>query len=88
MQSFRYSLADAFIHCPFIEFTGMINPRFHPLLTMVNRITGWPHMEDGEDPVDSRLIEESREAETESAETESPEPDTEKPETTDEDKAA
>ena len=72
----------------FIEFTGMINPRFHPLLTMVNRITGWPHMEDGEDPVDSRLIEESREAETESAETESPEPDTEKPETTDEDKAA
>ena len=53
----------------FIEFTGMINPRFHPILTLVNRITGWPHMEDGEDPVDSLLIEESREAEAESSET-------------------
>ena len=57
----------------FIEFTGMINPRFHPLLSMVNRITGWPHMEDGEDPVDSRLIEESREAEEKPSE-----PDAEK----------
>jgi hypothetical protein len=48
----------------------MINPHFHPVLSMINRITGWPHMEDGEDPVDSRLIEESREAEKESAEAE------------------
>ena len=37
----------------FIEYTGMINPRFHPLLSMCQKLTGWPKMSDGEDPVDS-----------------------------------
>ena len=36
-----------------IEYTGMINPKFHPVLSTLNRLTGWPHMEDGEDPVDT-----------------------------------
>ncbi|MBR4456831.1 MAG: undecaprenyl/decaprenyl-phosphate alpha-N-acetylglucosaminyl 1-phosphate transferase [Solobacterium sp.] len=46
----------------FIEFTGMINPRFHPVLTLLNRLTGWPHMEDGEDPIDTRNEELAQEA--------------------------
>ncbi len=40
----------------FIEYTGMINPHFHPILSMVNRLTGWPHMKDGEDPIDTKII--------------------------------
>ena len=47
----------------FIEYTGMINPRWHPILSMLNRLTGWPHMEDGEDPVDTLQNEESKETE-------------------------
>ncbi len=47
----------------FIEYTGMINPRWHPILSMVNRLTGWPHMEDGEDPVDTLQNEEAKETE-------------------------
>ena len=37
----------------FIEYTGMINPKYHPLLSLSNRIFGRPVMKDGEDPVDS-----------------------------------
>jgi UDP-GlcNAc:undecaprenyl-phosphate GlcNAc-1-phosphate transferase len=71
----------------FIEFTGMINPHFHPILSMVNRLTGWPHMEAGEDPVDSLLIEEARnEEETPDKEPEKTEEPQAKPKT--EDKAA
>ena len=47
----------------FIEYTGMINPRWHPILSMVNRLTGWPHMEVGEDPVDTLQNEEAKETE-------------------------
>lgn len=54
----------------FIEFTGMINPHFHPLLNLINRLTGWPKMKDGEDPVDTKheeeLEQEKKEQETES----------------------
>ena len=46
----------------FIEYTGMINAHFHPVLSLVNRLTGWPHMEDGEDPVDTRIIFEEQES--------------------------
>ena len=47
----------------FIEYTGMINPKFHPILSLVNRLTGWPAMENGEDPVDTiRREEEAQEA--------------------------
>ena len=42
----------------FIEYTGMINPYFHPVLSIVNRFTGWPKMTEGEDPVDSKILEE------------------------------
>ena len=42
----------------FIEFTGMINPHWHPILSLINRLTGWPHMEHGEDPVDTLQNEE------------------------------
>ncbi len=42
----------------FIEYTGMINPHFHPVLSVVNKLTGWPHMVGGEDPVDTRQMEE------------------------------
>ena len=45
----------------FIEYTGMINEHFHPVLSLINRLTGWPHMEDGEDPVDTRIISEEKE---------------------------
>ncbi len=37
----------------FIEATGMINPKWHPILSIVNRLTGWPPMSHGEDPVDT-----------------------------------
>ena len=37
----------------FIEYTGMINPKYHPLLTLSNHVFGHPVMKDGEDPVDS-----------------------------------
>ena len=47
----------------FIEYTGMINPKFHPILSLVNRLTGWPAMQDGQDPVDTiRREEEAQEA--------------------------
>lgn len=42
----------------FIEYTGMINSKWHPLLSLSNKIFGWPEMKDGEDPVDTKLIEE------------------------------
>ena len=37
----------------FIEYTGMINPKWHPILSLVNKATGWPKMDNGEDPVDT-----------------------------------
>ena len=49
----------------FIEYTGMINPRWHPILSLMNRITGWPAMEDGEDPVDTMRKEAEETAEPE-----------------------
>ena len=52
----------------FIEYTGMINPHWHPILSLVNRITGWPKMEDGEDPVDTLQKEEEETAESDSKE--------------------
>ena len=52
----------------FIEYTGMINPRWHPILSLVNKITGWPKMEDGEDPVDTLQKEEEETAECEAKE--------------------
>jgi UDP-GlcNAc:undecaprenyl-phosphate GlcNAc-1-phosphate transferase len=52
----------------FIEYTGMINPRWHPILSLVNKITGWPKMEDGEDPVDTLQKEEEETAESGSKE--------------------
>lgn len=42
----------------FIEYTGMVNPRFHPILSLLNRMTGWPTLKNGQDPVDSALSEE------------------------------
>ena len=42
----------------FIEYTGMVNPKFHPFLSLINRLTGWPRMVDGEDPVDTKQAEE------------------------------
>jgi UDP-GlcNAc:undecaprenyl-phosphate GlcNAc-1-phosphate transferase len=53
----------------FIEYTGMINPRFHPLLSLLNRLTGWPEMKDGEDPADTKLGEIEKEAEKPAEET-------------------
>ncbi|MBO7703706.1 MAG: undecaprenyl/decaprenyl-phosphate alpha-N-acetylglucosaminyl 1-phosphate transferase [Solobacterium sp.] len=47
----------------FIEYTGMINPKFHPLLSLCNRVTGWPKMKHGEDPVDT-IREEAEQEET------------------------
>ena len=44
----------------FIEYTGMINPHFHPLLSVANRLTGHPRMLDGEDPVDTKYLEEEK----------------------------
>jgi UDP-GlcNAc:undecaprenyl-phosphate GlcNAc-1-phosphate transferase len=41
----------------FIEYTGMINPKWHPLLSLSNRLFGWPKMEKGEDPVDTKYLE-------------------------------
>ena len=41
----------------FIEFTGMINPHFHPLLSISERLFNWPHMKDGDDPVDTAYLE-------------------------------
>ena len=38
----------------------MINPHFHPLLSVANRLTGHPRMLDGEDPVDTRYLEEEK----------------------------
>ena len=45
----------------FIEYTGMINPKWHPILSIVNKLTGHPKMDDGEDPVDTKEIEEEKE---------------------------
>ncbi len=45
----------------FIEYTGMVNPKFHPILSMVNRLTGWPKILDGQDPVDSKIQESAQE---------------------------
>ena len=42
----------------FIEYTGMVNPRFHPILSLLNRMIGWPTLKNGQDPVDSALSEE------------------------------
>ena len=46
----------------FIEYTGMINPKWHPILSIVNKLTGHPKMDDGEDPVDTKEIEEEKKA--------------------------
>ena len=56
----------------FIEYTGMINPKWHPILSLSNRLFGWPKMEEGEDPVDSAYLlrEQEEEAEKEAEETE------------------
>lgn len=45
----------------FIEYTGMINPKWHPILSIVNKLTGWPKMDNGEDPIDTEYIEKKRE---------------------------
>ncbi len=42
----------------FIEYTGMVNPRFHPILSLLNRTIGWPTLKNGQDPVDSALSDE------------------------------
>lgn len=47
----------------FIEYTGMINPKWHPILSIVNKLTGHPKMDDGEDPVDTKQIEEEKKEE-------------------------
>ena len=47
----------------FIEYTGMINPKWHPILSIVNKLTGYPKMDDGEDPVDTKEIEEEKKEE-------------------------
>ncbi len=47
----------------FIEYTGMINPKWHPILSIVNKLTGHPKMDDGEDPVDTKEIEEEKKEE-------------------------
>ena len=47
----------------FIEYTGMINPKLHPILSIVNKLTGHPKMDDGEDPVDTKEIEEEKKEE-------------------------
>ena len=47
----------------FIEYTGMINPKWHPILSIVNKLTGHPKMDDGEDPVDTKEIEEEKKVE-------------------------
>lgn len=44
----------------FIEYTGMINPKWHPILSIVNKLTGHPKMDDGEDPVDTKEIEKNK----------------------------
>ncbi len=38
----------------FIEYTGMINPKFHPILSVCNKLFGFPKMKDGDDPIDSK----------------------------------
>lgn len=47
----------------FIEYTGMINPKWHPILSIVNKLTGHPKMDDDEDPVDTKEIEEEKKEE-------------------------
>ena len=47
----------------FIEYTGMINPKWHPILSIVNKLTGHPKMDDGEDPVDTKENEEEKKEE-------------------------
>ena len=47
----------------FIEYTGMINPKWHPILSIVNKLTGNPKMDDGDDPVDTKEIEEEKKEE-------------------------
>ena len=47
----------------FIEYTGMINPKWHPILSIVNKLTGHPKMDDGDDPVDTKEIEEEKKEE-------------------------
>ncbi len=42
----------------FVEYTGMINPKWHPILSLSNRIFGHPVMQDGEDPVDTKYLDE------------------------------
>ncbi len=43
----------------FVEYTGMINPRFHPLLSLCFRLTGHPRMLNGVDPADTHNREEA-----------------------------
>lgn len=49
----------------FVEYTGMINPKWHPVLSMLNRLFGWPKMVDHEDPIDTQYIEEAKNKEEE-----------------------
>jgi UDP-GlcNAc:undecaprenyl-phosphate GlcNAc-1-phosphate transferase len=53
----------------FIEYTGMINPKWHPLLSISNKLFGKPKMEEGEDPVDTAYLirEQEEEAEQEAS---------------------
>ena len=44
----------------FIEYTGMVNSKWHPILSLSNKLFGWPRMKNGEDPVDTKLIEEEK----------------------------
>ena len=44
----------------FVEYTGMINPKWHPVLSMLNKLFGWPKMIDHEDPVDTQQIEKDK----------------------------
>jgi UDP-GlcNAc:undecaprenyl-phosphate GlcNAc-1-phosphate transferase len=52
----------------FVEFTGMINPKWHPILSMLNKMFGWPQMKQGEDPVDTAYLLGEMDAESEEQE--------------------
>lgn len=45
----------------FVEYTGMINPKFHPVLSLSKRLFGWPDMEHGDDPADTKTEEAEKE---------------------------
>lgn len=45
----------------FFEYTGMINPHWHPILSLCYKLFGHPAMKNGEDPIDSKTDEENQE---------------------------